>query len=114
MPQGVGMPQGSILGPLLILICINDLSDDLWSAKLFTDDTSLFSVVRNIKTSATHLNNDSRKISNWAFQWKMSFNRDYSKQAQEVIYSHQISHYSIYLTTIQSNKPQFKSIWEEF
>ena len=96
----VGVPQGSILVPLLFLIQMKDLSDDLsTNAKLFADDTSLFSVVRDINTSAAHLNNDLRKISNWAFQWKMSFNPDPSKQDQEVIFSrkHQkISHPSIY------------------
>ena len=96
-----GVPQGSILGPLLILInFFNDLSDDLsTNAKLFPDDTSLFSVVRDINTSAAHLNNDLRKISNWAFQWKMGFNPDPSEQAQEFIFScklQKISHPSIY------------------
>ena len=99
-----GVPRESILGPLLFLIYINDLSDDLsTNAKLFADDTSLFSVVRDIKTSATHLNNDLKKISNWAFQWKMSFNPDPSKQAQEVIFSRKlqkISHPSIYFNNI--------------
>ena len=83
-----GVPQGSILGPLFFLIYINDLSDDLSSnPKLFADDTSLFSVVHDKNTSANELNNDLRKISNWAYQWKMSFNPDPFKQAQEVIFS---------------------------
>ena len=80
--------QGSIFGPLLILIYINDLSGDLsLKTKLFADDTSLLSVTHDITTSANELNNDLKKISDWAFQWKMSFNPDPSKQAQEVIFS---------------------------
>ena len=48
--------------------------------------TSLFSVVLHKNTSATELNNDLSKISNLAYQWKMSFNPDPLKQAQEVIF----------------------------
>ena len=77
-----GVPQGSILGPLLFLIYINDLADDLSSnVKLFADDTSLFSVVHDVNASARELNDDLKKINKWAFQWKMSFNPDPSKQA---------------------------------
>ena len=48
-----GAPQGSILGQLLCLIYINDLPDGLSSnAKIFADDTSLFSVVHDLNTSA--------------------------------------------------------------
>ena len=56
------------------------------NSRLFADDTSLFSVVRDMTSSANILNNDLLKINNWAYQWKMSFNPDPSKQAQEVIF----------------------------
>ena len=51
------------------------------NAKLFADNTSLFSVVYEENTYAKELNNDLKKVNDWAFQWKMS------KQAQEVIFS---------------------------
>ena len=83
-----GVLQGSILGPPLFLIYINDFAVGLSSnAKLFADDTSLFSVVHHANTTAKELNNELVKISRWAYQWKMSFNPDPSKQAQEVIFS---------------------------
>ena len=79
-----GVPRGSILGPLSFLIYTNNLSEDL-NAKLFSDDASLFFVVKNINLSAKDLDNDLAKISNWSFQWKMNFNPNSAKQAQEVI-----------------------------
>ena len=65
-----GVLQGSVLGPLFFLVYINDLPEGLNSeVKLFVDDTSLFN------------------IQDWAYQWKMSFNPDRTKQAQEIIFS---------------------------
>ena len=82
------VPQGSILGPLFFLVYIHDLPNGLLSnPKLFTDDTSIFSVVKDHLNFSNKLNEDLSKISQWAYQWKMSFNIDVSKQAQEVIFS---------------------------
>ena len=87
-----GVPQGSVMGPLLFLIYIKDLPEGLiTNAKLFPDDTSLFSVVRDIAASTEKLNNDLRNISNWAYQWKIIFNPDLTKQAQEVIFSRKLN-----------------------
>ena len=64
-----GVPQGSILGPLLFLIYINDLTEGLTTnVKLFTDDTSLFSVVHNTQTSANDLKKFLKILDNWVFQ----------------------------------------------
>ena len=75
-------------GHFFFLIYINDLSEGLNSeVKLFADDTSLSSIVNCVNTSASTLNSDLLKIQDWASQWKMSFNLDRTKQAQEIIFS---------------------------
>ena len=83
-----GVSQGSVLGSLLFLIYINDLPDGINAlCKIFEDDTSLFSKVYDIHKSASKLNDDLAKICYWAYQWKMQFNPDPTKQANEVIFS---------------------------
>ena len=83
-----GVPKGSILGPLLLLIYINDLTENLQSnPKLFADNTFLFTIINDPNATAKQLCEDLDQITEWAFQWKMSFNSDPSKQAQEVIFT---------------------------
>ena len=84
----VVVPQGSVLGPLLFLIYINDLTEGLTTnVKLFADDTSLFSVVHDTQTSANDLNKDLKIINNWAFQWKIKFIKSFlaTKQKKYII-----------------------------
>ena len=83
-----GVPQGSVLGPLLFLIYINDLEKNIKSnIKFFADDTMLFSIVKHPEISANELNHDLDIIQKWAHQWKLEFNPDPNKQAKEVLFS---------------------------
>ena len=83
-----GFPKGSKLGPILFLVYINDLPNELKSnVKLFADDTTLFTIIKGKNESANTLNNDLILISKWAYNWKMLFNPDPSKPAQEVLFS---------------------------
>ncbi len=70
-----GVPQGSILGPLLFLVFINDIVDELHSnVRLFADDTSLYIIVEHPQTAAAILNDDIDKIHLWAKTWLVTFN----------------------------------------
>ena len=80
-----GVPQGSVLGPLLFLIYINDLPDGINAlCKIAADDRSLFSKVYNTHKSASELNDDLEKVSYWANQWKIQINPDPTKQAMKL------------------------------
>ena len=57
------------------------------NVNLFADDTMLFSIVKYPVISANELNHDLNIINQWAYQWKMEFNPDPSKQATEVLFS---------------------------
>ena len=60
------VPKDSTFGLFLFLMYTNDLTDDFSNTKLFANDTSLFSVVHKINTSADEGNNDSVKTNYWA------------------------------------------------
>ena len=103
-----GIPQGSVLRPLLFLIYINDLPDGVNSlCKVFENDTSLFSKVYDIHKSASNLNDDLEKIGYWAYHWKMQFNPDPNKQANEVIFSRKTSSNNLSHSPINLNNNNF-------
>ena len=111
-PVLAGVPQGSILGPLLFLIYINHLPNRLKSnAKLFVDDTFLFTIVKDKNESANILNNDLSLNSRWAYDWKMLFNPDPKKPAQELIFSRKKqsqSHPTISLNNIPVERASYQ------
>ena len=83
-PTESDVPQGSVLGPLLFLIYINDLEKNIKSKiKFFADDTMIFSVVQDSALNTCELNHDLELINMWAYQWKMAFNPEPNKQAVE-------------------------------
>ena len=70
-----GVPQGSVLGPLLFLIYINDIADGLvGKVRLYADDTSLSYSSSNLAEIEMILNNDLKKLKEWADKWRILFN----------------------------------------
>ena len=70
-----GVPQGSIFGPLLFLVYVNDLVTDLeCDPHLFADDTSLLDIFTNPLTSSLKINRDLERIYKWGRLWRVKFN----------------------------------------
>ena len=69
-----GMPQGSVLGPILFNLFINDLKDGVSSAiSVFVDDTKLSRAITSPQDVET-LQKDLNKLMGWATIWQMRFN----------------------------------------
>lgn len=74
-----GVPQGSVLGPYLFLLYVNDIVDNIQSnIRLFADDTSLFAVIDD-NNSTQILTEDLHKIASWADDWCIILNPSKTK-----------------------------------
>ncbi|KAJ4430057.1 hypothetical protein ANN_22265 [Periplaneta americana] len=74
-----GVPQGSVLGPLLFIIYVNDLCQNITSnVRLFADDCIIYRKIRN-NSDVDAIQTDLNKIYNWALMHKMKINGSKSK-----------------------------------
>ena len=69
-----GIPQGSVLGPLLFLLFINDMSDDITSSiKIFADDTKAYKDEQT-EDDMLILQKDVDSLCDWSLKWQLKFN----------------------------------------
>ena len=105
------------MGSLFFLVYIDDLADGLISlCKIFADDTLHFSKAINMIKSEIEPNKDLKLISQWAYQCKMLFNPDPTKQTTEVCFSHKRDNILHEPLTFSNNKIQsvylLRNIWD--
>ena len=93
---------------MFFLVYINDLTVSLkCNVNLFADDTSLFTVVHGPNVASEDMSHDIVLISQWAHDWRMSFNPDPQKQAAELLFSkkrHQVDRPVILFNDISVKK----------
>ena len=91
LPVTSGVPQGSILGPLLFLLYIDDIVDCIHHSKimLFADDTKMYRVVKD-NSDCLKLQNDLDKLLSWSIKWKMTFNVNKCKLVTVTLKKHPV------------------------
>ena len=104
-PVSTGVPQGSILGPLLFLVYVDDIVNDINSnIFLFADDTSLLEPISDPNLSFQKLNEDLEQLNKWSKSWMVTFN---PTKTAYIIFSKKLVrpiHPDLYLDNVKLNE----------
>ena len=100
-----GIPQGSVLGPILFVLYINDLPDIITSSvKIFADDTKIYGPA-NTPQGTDRIQNDLDSVAEWSQLWQMPFNEKKCK----VLHIGKKNRHEVY----NMNNEELESIQEE-
>ena len=103
-----GVPQGSILGPFLFLLYINDIVHEIHSnIRLFADDSTIYIIVDFPDSAAQILNIDLERIAHWAAKWLVGFN---AKKTEALLISRRLcrfNHRTLFFNHVPIPEVQF-------
>ncbi|CAF1390392.1 unnamed protein product [Didymodactylos carnosus] len=103
-PQKVnrGVPQGSVLGPLLFLVFIDDIGESLNSCtRLFADDTVIHHSDSDIHDLTAHLNSDLLKMHQWSVEWQLPLNE---QKCESMTFSYNLTPPPLVINNISLNE----------
>ena len=105
-----GTPQGTILGPLLFLLYINDITESISSTvKLYADDTKIYREITDAIVDCQLLQDDLSNLSEWACKWQLRFNAD-KCESMRIMHSRDKSVTNYFLSKPLKDVDNFKDL----